>query len=172
MKNKVLVIVTIIVSVLAILSLVGCVSASKVVTPAKIDTRAVEYTGNEPDEYKSFLYPNLSDAEKLSADVESTHQLNTLAWQQKIDADKLKYSQIKEVVTFNREQAQALENNLFSEQGFLTLGLSALGFGLPAGVIGLLRKRPQDITPEEFKTAIYEAGLKDPYTFKRENGLG
>jgi len=51
------------------------------------------------------------------------------------------------------------------------MGLSALGFGLPAGVIGLLRKRPQDVTPEELKNLLMEAGLKDPEVFKKEKGL-
>jgi hypothetical protein len=172
MKNKIAIIVSIIASLLAMTTLLGCVAFSKAITPATLDNNAIAYTGNPPDEYRSFIWPNLADVEKLSADVDSTHQLNTLAWQQKIDTDKLKYSQIKAVVAKNRQLASQLEQNLFGDQGMLTIGLSALGFGLPAGLLGLMRKRPQDITPEEFKTALIEAGLKNPDDFKKEQGLG
>ena len=172
MKNKAIIISSIVLSLLAFISLIGCVTLSKAITPAAIDRRAIEYSGNPADEYRSFLWPSLADAEKLCADVDSAHQLNTLAWQQKIDTDKLRYSQIKSVIDYNRQAAAVLENNLFGESGYLTIGLSALGFGVPAGVLGLLRKRPQDITPEEFKAALIEAGLKNPEDFRKEQGLG
>jgi len=142
--------------VLCVLSLAiagGCVALSRTITPASIDPRAVEYVVDagvgEPNDYKSFIWPNLADAEKLEADVNSAHEILQLSFQQKIESDTVQYSQLTESVMQNRQDAQLREKTIFGPQGLLAIGLSSAGFGGLCGLIGLMRKRPQDYTAED-----------------------
>ena len=165
MKKTNLVIVLI--SVLAILGGMGCAVFSHIVTPAQIDQRAVDYTAKsgvtEPNSFDG--YGNLDKAIKLENAVHDAHQLVQLDLMQLIDKDNLYYAQLNEITSSNRQTAQLREEQLFGKQGLLSLGLSMAGFGTLTGLIGLMRKRPGDITPVELKQAV--AG-KDAVLTKKE----
>jgi len=49
------------------------------------------------------------------------------------------------------------EQSLFGEKGLLSMGLGMAGMGGFAGLLGLMRKRPGDITSEEATIAIADA---------------
>ena len=137
----------------------GCAALSSYITPADIDSGAVGYAISagiaEPNDYAG--YHNLLKAERLKYDVDTAHQFIQFDYVQRIEKDKLVYTQHKGVVSSNLAMAQQREEMLFGETGLLSLGLSMAGFGTLTGIIGLMRKRPGDITPEEVKTVVAEA---------------
>jgi hypothetical protein len=132
------------------------------VTPASIDGSAVAYAvaaeAAEPNDFAG--YPSLAKAEKLARDVDEAHNKVQLRLRQQIETDNLDYSVHKGVVATAVEKGQALEEKLFGPSGLLSMGLAAIGFGGFGGVIGLLRKRPQDWTQEEVDGALEEAGVE------------
>jgi len=143
-------------SVLAIIGGIGCASLSHYVTPASIDKRAIDYAAKakivEPNAFSG--YANLDKAIKLENAVGDAHAKNQLELMQLIDKDSLDYAQLNNITSSNRQIAQVREEQLFGPEGLLTMGLSMAGFGTLTGLIGLMRKRPQDITPEELKQAV------------------
>lgn len=165
--KKFLSISVIVLSLLCVLGAIGCEAFSYYLTPAATNSKAIEYTGNPSDEYRSFLYPNLADAVKLQADVKSAHELKQLAYKQKIETDGLTYQQINKVVESNRQSAMVFEERMFGESGFISMGLGLIGAGSLGGFLGLLRKRPGDVTPDELQSAVVKAGLQDPDKFKQ-----
>lgn len=143
-------------SLLAIIGGIGCASLSHYVTPATIDRRAVDYAAKaqvaDPNAFVG--YSNLDKAIKLENAVGDAHAKNQLELMQLIDKDSLAYAQLNNIASSNRQMAQAREEQLFGPEGLLTMGLSMAGFGALTGLIGLLRKRPQDITPDELTQLI------------------
>jgi len=143
-------------SLLAIVGGIGCASLSHYVTPATIDQRAVDYAAKAKvaDSNAFGGYANLDKAIKLENAVGDAHAKNQLELMQLIDKDSLEYAQLNNIASSNRQVAQAREEQLFGPEGLLTMGLSMAGFGALTGLIGLLRKRPQDITPDELTQLI------------------
>jgi len=143
-------------SVLAIIGGIGCASLSHYVTPASIDQRAIDYAAKakivEPNAFSG--YANLDKAIKLENAVGDAHTKNQLELMQLIDKDRLDYTQLNNITSSNRQVAQVREEQLFGPEGLLTMGLSMAGFGTLTGLIGLMRKRPQDITPDELTQLI------------------
>lgn len=158
----------IIISLMAITFGVGCASLSQYITPADIDPKAVEYAVEaavaEPNEFAG--WPNLDKALKLESAVNNAHATIQLSLLQQIDKDQLRYGQLNNITVTNRQIAQSREQQLFGPEGLLTMGLSMAGFGTLTGVIGLMRKRPQDITPEELAQAI--SGKESELTEKQK----
>jgi len=155
MKTKIIAIC----SVIILATGLGCAALSHYVTPAPINKDAVNYAVKagvaDPNSYRG--YPNLVKAIKLQTDTDSAHSVIQLDLQQKIQKDNLEYAIHKDVVASNVVAGQNLEETLFGETGLLTLGLSLAGFGTLTGLIGLMRKRPGDITKEEKEQAISQA---------------
>jgi hypothetical protein len=60
----------------------------------------------------------------------------------------------QKVVASNKAAGIRREEQLFGETGLLSLGLSMMGAGGAAGLLGLSRKRPQDVTAAEMESAI------------------
>lgn len=147
---------TIMLSVIMIAAGLGCVALSEYATPARIDARAVEYVdaAGVADTNEFAGYGNLLKATRLTAAVGDAYQVNQQTLSQMIDKDSLLYSQLAEVTQNNRTKAAAREQMLFGEKGLLAIGLSMAGFGTLTGLIGLARKRPQDITPDELNKVI------------------
>jgi len=143
-------------SLLAIVGGIGCASLSHYVTPANIDQRAVDYAAQAKvaDSNAFGGYANLDKAIKLENAVGDAHAKNQLELMQLIDKDSLEYAQLNNITSSNRQVARVREEQLFGPEGLLTMGLSMAGFGTLTGLIGLMRKRPQDITPEEVKQLI------------------
>ncbi len=156
----------IVLSIVALVIAGGCVSMSKLVTPAALDSRAIDYTFAagiaEPNDYQSFFWPNLADAEKLQDDVNAAHQVKQLAFQQEIDTDNMLYAQLIESVTAKTSAAKKREAAIFGVEGLLPLALTSLGFGGLAGVVAWMRKRPQDYTESDvaaIKESLVSSGV-------------
>lgn len=137
---------------------VGCMSISELVTPATIDQRAVSYVVDAnlatPEEFSG--YPNLYKADKLEKLLTAAHQTIQFQAEKMAQEDTLTYNQLNEVATANRTMALQREEQLFGTTGLLSTILPMLGFGSLTGIVGLLRKRPGDITKEELSTAVAE----------------
>lgn len=137
----------------------GCAAFSHYVTPAEIDQDAVNYAVAadvaDPVDYDG--YPNMVKAERLKKDVDAAHNVIQLDLTQQMQTDSLTYSIHKDVVSSNLAIAQQREETLFGETGLLSLGLSMLGAGGFAGLLGLSRKRPGDITKPEMEQAVAQA---------------
>jgi len=146
----------------------GCMSLSEYVTPATIDPRAVDYVTragvDDPNKYVG--YANLAKAMRLGNAVDDAHETMQLVYSQLSESDQLKYGQIKDVAAANLAIAAQREQMLFGETGLLTLGLSLAGFGSLTGLVGLMRKRPGDMTPEEIKQVV--AGKESELTEKEQ----
>ena len=138
---------------------VGCVAASKCITLAKVDKSAVEYVVEagvaEPNDFIG--WPNLLKVEKLEKSVDSAHKINRLELEQAIEAEDLEYSIHKDVVKEDKIAGLDREEAMFGEKGLLSLGLSLAGFGSLTGVVGLMRKRPGDVTSQELEQAVVQA---------------
>lgn len=137
---------------------IGCASLSEYVTPAAIDQKAVEYAVGagvaEPNAFAG--YANLEKAIRLEVAVENAYEVKLLALAQMQEKNQLDYGILRGVVVNNTKLARAREEQLFGETGLLSVGLSALGAGGLAGMLGLMRKRPQDWSPEEMESALAE----------------
>lgn len=137
---------------------IGCASLSEYVTPAAIDQKAVEYAVGagvaEPNDYAG--YANLEKAIRLEVAVENAYEVKLLALAQMQEKNQLDYGILRGVVVNNTKIARAREEQLFGETGLLSVGLSALGAGGLAGMLGLMRKRPQDWSSEEMESALAE----------------
>lgn len=139
----------------------GCIGTlSEELTPGHVDERVVAYneeagTGAAAD-YKGLLFPSLASVKKLRTDFEAAvvvtnQELKHLAEQKQLQAKIL-----EGVVTADFKVASAREEFLFNPTtGALAVGLSLLGVGA-GGYLGLMRKRPQDITPVEMEKALGE----------------
>jgi len=152
--------------VIAILSVVlivigmGCAALSQCVTPAEVDKDALRYAVDagvtELSDYNAW-YPNLAEAERLVRDVDAANLLNQQELQHLMEKDNAQYSIHRGVTINNRQVGQQREEMLFGETGLLSLGLSMAGFGSLTGLLGLMRKRPGDITKPEMEQALATA---------------
>jgi hypothetical protein len=138
---------------------IGCAALSDLVTPATIDKGAVRYVAGagvaDANEYDG--YGNLAKAEKLKGDVDMAHGVVQLDLKQQMEKDNLTYADLSDAVSINYSAAEAREERLFGTNGLLTLGLGMAGFGSLTGLIGLMRKRPGDVTSAELETAVATA---------------
>jgi len=137
----------------------GCVGTlSENLTPANIDEDAVEYVVASgvatADDYDG--YPNLAKLKRLQLDIKSAHELNGLELQQLAEKENLKFNLLAGTVATDVEIATIREDLLFDPMtGAVALGLSIFGIGA-GGYLGLLRKRPKDMSPEEVTAAFAE----------------
>ncbi len=156
-------------SILCVLILgvgIGCASLSEYLAPAAIDQQAVEYAASagvaEPNDFAG--YANLEKAIRLETAVASAYEVKALALTQMQEKNKLDYEILRGVVATNSAAARDRETQLFGETGLLSLGMTALGFGGLTGLLGLMRKRPGDITTQEMEQAV--ASIKGEVTTK------
>jgi len=157
-------IITTIISLIIFLGAIGCTALSHYVIPAKIDSAAVKYVvdaGIIEDANEYLLgYPNMVKAEQLNADIDVAHSKNQFELQQEIQNDNFEYSIYKSIVNNNFMEASKIEEKLFGEKGLISMGLGILGLSAFTGVLGLMRKRPGDITPQEMQLAIAQVEEK------------
>lgn len=161
MKTKLVIIVL---SLIMAVSGFGCVILSKLITPANVDRSALSYAvksgAAEPNDYNAW-YSNLDEAERLKSDVDSAHTLNQEELRHLIEKDNTQYSIHKKVTALNYQTAVQREEALFGEKGLLSLGLTMAGFGGFTGLLGLMRKRSGDCSPDEVQEAIAVAQGKN-----------
>lgn len=146
----------------AVIAGIGCASLSESVTPARVDSRAVQYAAEagviDPNDFGG--YHNLLKALRLEQAVEGAYAVKQLAAKQLAEKNELDYGLLRGVVTANAEIGRRQEAALFGEKGLVSLGLGLLGAGGFAGVLGLMRKRPGDWTQTEVDAALVEAGIQ------------
>lgn len=139
----------------------GCIgTVSEHLTPGRCDNDVVDYVVDAgigcAEDYQGFLYPSLAELKRLSADLDAAiavtnQELIHLAEQKQLQAKIL-----KGVVSNDVEIAVAREEFIFDPTtGALAIGMSLIGIGA-GGYLGLMRKRPQDITPVEMEKALGE----------------
>jgi len=149
--------ITIIFSIILMTAGLGCVALSSYVTPADVDTKAVQYVVDagiaELNDYKAW-YPNLALAERLVDDLGAANLVNQQSLQQLMDKDNTMCGIYMGVAVTNRQSGRQREEAFFSEAGLLPMGMSMLGVGGFAGLLGLMRKRPGDITKPEMEQAL------------------
>jgi len=152
-------IIVIMLSLILMVVGVGCVAVSKFFTPADINKKAVEYVVKtrvaDANDFKGWA--NLLKAIKLEKDVDSAHDIIQLMLEQEIQKDNLEYSIHRDVTANNRQIGEQRAEIVFGEKGLLTLGLSMAGFGGLTGLVGLMRKRPGDVTSQELGLAVEQA---------------
>jgi hypothetical protein len=155
MKQAVVGIVAVILLAIAL----GCAAVSEYVTPATVDQRALDYAASagvvDPNDFDG--YANLYKANRLKEAVDTAFEVNALSYKQMQERNELNYNALNQVVTANLTAARQREEALFSEKGILPLAAGLLGFGGLTGAIGLMRKRPGDITPVEMEQAVVQA---------------
>jgi len=146
-------------AVILLAAALGCAAVSELVTPATVDQKAVNYAAEagviDANEFAG--YGNLYKANRLKDAVDTAFQVKSLSIKQMQERNELDYNALNEVVTANRVAAMQREEALFGEKGILPLAAGLLGFGGLTGAIGLLRKRPGDLTPIEVQQAVVEA---------------
>jgi len=140
---------------------VGCVALSEYATPTPVSQAAVKYAAEagviDANSFRG--YANLHKARKLGAAVKAAYEVNTLAMDQLQERHELDYAILSEVVSRDTKIGEHREQALFSETGLLPAVLGLAGMGGLGGLIGLSRKRPGDVTPEELKAATAQAGI-------------
>lgn len=145
---------------------IGCAALSQLLTPANVDKKAVVYAASagvvDADDFRG--YANMEKAIRLQVAVESAFQVKELALNQMLDKNKLDYALLKDVTISNTQIARAREEKIFGEKGLLSMGLGLMGFGTLTGMLGLMRKRPGDITSQEMELAV--ADIKGEVTTK------
>jgi len=146
----------VLISVFSLLAVISCSSLSYKITPGKLDPAAVKYvTENgiaDPNEYKG--YQSLEKVLKLQKDVDITHESILLALKQAKEKENFDYARFKAIVKQYADAALATEDLLFNPQtGVISLGFSLLGMSA-TGVLGLMRKRPGDMTKNDFEQAV------------------
>ena len=150
----------IILSVIMVVAGVSCTIISHQATPAEVDQKALQYAIDADvadfNDYDAW-YPNMAEAMRLVEDVEAAYDVYLLRIQQAADNNDLAYSIHTKTTTKNFKVAQQKEEALFGEKGLLSMGLSLLGVGGLTGTLGLMRKRPGDITKPEMEQALASA---------------
>ncbi len=148
------------ISLVCILFGVGCAAMSHYATYTEIDRDAVKYAINsgmaDANDYDEW-WTNLVTANRLKRDVDGGHKIIQLKLKQLIQKDDLEYSIVEDAVANNLAIGLQREELLFGKTGLLSLGLSMAGFGGLTGILGLMRKRPGDITAPELEQAITSA---------------
>ena len=140
---------------------------SAYITPASIDKKAVEFVVEsgvaDPNEFKGWA--NLHKALKLDSYVDMAYEVRHTVLKQEIENLVISYNHLNEIVTKNLEDAQKREEALFADGGAFSTILTASGLGAFTGLLGLFRKRPGDMTKEDFQKAVAsvqgELGIKD-----------
>ena len=137
----------------------GCIGTiSEHGTPARIDGDAVDYVveagiGDAAD-YKGFLFPSLAELKRLRIDLNAAYDVNVQEIQHLAEQHQLAFKYLGGIIDGDIELAKAREDFIFNPTtGALAIGLSLAGIGA-GGYLGLMRKRPQDITPAEMETAL------------------
>jgi hypothetical protein len=147
--------------VLAIVVVGGCAmgTLSQELTPCRADKDVVAYNvkagvGDANDYIGILGYPSLASVLRLQADFTAAVILTDQQLQHIIEKKKLNDDILGGTVDNDVEVGVAREDMVFNPTtGVLAIGLSMFGIA-GAGYLGLMRKRPQDITPKEMEAAL------------------
>lgn len=164
--KKFLMVAVMALSLLATLIGFGCASLSSYLTPADINQKAVEFVvdAGVADANEFDGWANLRKSVKLDAYVDMAYEVKDTAIKQMRENLVIDYNHLNDIVTRNMEEAQAREEALFADGGAFSTLLTAGGLGAFTGLLGLMRKRPGDLTKEDFDQAT--VGLRDQIGMK------
>lgn len=148
--------------VLAVVVIGGCAmgTLSQELTPGRTNPKVVAYNVSagvsNAEDYKGWLYPSLSSVLRLQADFTAAVVLTDQELQHIIEKKKLNDDILKGTVDNDVKVSVAREDFIFNPTtGVLAIGLSMFGIA-GGGYLGLMRKRPKDITPDEMEAALGE----------------
>jgi len=137
----------------------GCISAlSEHLTPGKNDAKVIAYvekvgTGEAAD-YKGFLFPSLATLRQLKHDFEAAVVITNQELIHLAESKKLEENILRGIVDHDVDVGESREELIFDPvTGAVAVGLSLFGIA-GGGYLGLMRKRPQDITPQEMEKAL------------------
>ena len=141
---------------------VGCVALSEYAAPAPRPTKAAEeYAVKagvfDPNSYRG--YANLAKARAFEKTLESAAKVYRLGLQQAHERHELDYGIHTKASAANTKKGEYAEQTLFGERGLISMGLTMAGLSGFTGLLGLMRKRPGDITPVELDTAVAQVGI-------------
>jgi len=167
--------VVILISLLMVTAGLGCAALSALVTPGDVDRGSLQYAIDagvaDQNDYNAW-YPNLDEATRLKRDVDTAHVVNQEKLRHLIEKDITQHGIHQKVTTSNFVAGQHREEALFGEKGLFSMGLSLAGFGGLTGMLGLMRKRPGDITKPEMEQALATAtGKTSAKLLSREKQL-
>ncbi len=152
--------IVIILSLIMVVAGISCTIVSQQATPAEVDRKALRYAVDagvtDFNDYDAW-YPNMAEAIRLIEDVDAAYSVYLLKIQQVAEKNDLEYSIHTKTTRNNFKVAQQREEALFGEKGLLSMGLGLLGMGSLTGMLGLMRKRPGDITKPEMERALATA---------------
>lgn len=153
----------IIFAVTALFSALGCVAASKYITPARIDPIALKYAIDSGVATKSDYsgYHNLYLAERLNEQVSVAHTLNQATYKALMTDDNTRYGVASKQAQAALTQSVKSEEALFGQTGLLSMGLTAMGVAPLAGLLGLMRKRPGDYDEKDISQIKEVFGVKE-----------
>jgi len=165
--KKLLIRLVLVLSVLTTVVGIGCASLSEYITPGTIDRRAVKFVEesgvSQPGEFNG--WPSLHKALKLDVYVDMAYEVRYTTLKQSIEDLQIDYNHLNAIVTKNLEDAQLREAELFADGGVLSTILTASGLGAFTGMLGLMRRRPGDMSPEDFRKAVEpiqgQVGIKE-----------
>lgn len=147
--------------VIGVMGLGSCV-LSEYVTPTPIDKQAVKFAADagviDANDYKG--WPNLLKARSLQQAVRAAYEVNHLGLSQLMETNELNYRTLDKVARRNVEIGKAREEIAWGESGIASTLLTAGGFGGFMGLLGLMRKRPGDLTKEDHEKALADAGIE------------
>jgi hypothetical protein len=149
--------------VLAAMTAAGCgmVALSEFVTPGDLDQQAVDFVVEagvaDANDYTG--YRNLAKVRRLEADVDAAYEKQMQIIEHQAEELGLEYGRLKKVTVKNRKNAEIREETWFGEGGALSSVLALAGVGGLSGFLGIMRKRPGDVSRAEMETALAEAGV-------------
>lgn len=139
----------------------GCIGTlSEELTPGRCDPDVVVFneeagTGNSED-YKGLFFPSLASLKQLQADFKAAVAVTNQELKHLVEQKQLQMDILNGIVDDDVKIAVAREDFMFNPTtGALAIGLSLAGIGA-GGILGLMRKRPQDVTPVEMERALGE----------------
>lgn len=144
---------------MAVLAILSCRALLEEVVPVKINERAIEYAGVDPDSFG--IIESLADAKRVKVEIIINHRDVQLGLKRASEDDNLAHGDAYGFVNSNiaaGEQTLDLligdENSPFSIMGILfALGVGSGGLALGRSYL----KRPGDYTPQEHEVEVLKA---------------
>lgn len=151
--------ITLILCLLVGITSIGCIPLSHYLTPADLDQGSIDYVigAGIADVNKYDGYPNLYKADLLVGDIDKAYKITQFDLQKAADKNDLDYSLCMKTQVAFKNAAIAREEALFGPEGGLATILGIAGLSGATGLLGLMRKRPGDITPQEASVAMAQA---------------
>jgi hypothetical protein len=137
----------------------GCMGTmSEELTPGRIDPRIVNFNVEsgvaDANDYDGFLYPSLATLRKLQRDFEAAKAITKQELEHMIEQKLLELNVLQGTLDTDVELAEAREDWAFNPTtGAIVMGLSLMGVA-GGGLVGAMRKRPQDVSPEEMEKIV------------------